>query len=257
MRYRIKHRWSAFTLAELLVVIAIMAILVTFLLPALTAVREQARAAYCLNNLRQMALAAQIYSQENHDFYPIGYMQQTSGDSTINYSWDFKHIKNWTTGEITIEPGILWQGESITAKIQQCPSYREDLNNTSDPYTGYNYNIGYIGHGRMETMTSPVKMEDVKTPSDCALFGDGGYYDAGIIKPNKYMRSPWMAPGVDEFFERYAGTQAYRHRKATHVAYCDGHVGRQEECYQETYQPEMLGEGVGFLSKTNGAYDLE
>ena len=61
---------GAFTLIELLIVIAIIAILAAMILPVLARAKESGRRIYCLNNLRQLSLASQMYVNDDQNFYP-------------------------------------------------------------------------------------------------------------------------------------------------------------------------------------------
>lgn len=61
---------NGFTLVEILIVIAIIAILAGMLLPALSGARERARRTTCLNNLKQIMAAYEMYAEDYFENYP-------------------------------------------------------------------------------------------------------------------------------------------------------------------------------------------
>ncbi|HWL09749.1 MAG TPA: DUF1559 domain-containing protein [Planctomicrobium sp.] len=75
-----QHR-TGFTLIELLVVIAIIGLLVAMLMPAVQRAREAARRSSCLNNMRQLGLAAQNY-MSSHRVFPSGWCFDVAKESS-------------------------------------------------------------------------------------------------------------------------------------------------------------------------------
>lgn len=78
---------TGFTLIELLVVIAIIAILIGLLLPALAAARASSRALVCSSNMRQMGVAALMYSDDHRGVLPAlswkGGVEQDTPHTTL------------------------------------------------------------------------------------------------------------------------------------------------------------------------------
>jgi len=69
---KIMCRRAGFTLIELLVVISIIALLMAILMPALSKVKDQAKAAICLSNMHQLGVAWQMYTSDNRQQFTHG-----------------------------------------------------------------------------------------------------------------------------------------------------------------------------------------
>jgi len=90
----------------------------------------------------------------------------------------------------------------------------------------------------------------VRKPAETALFGDGQYANGA----NKYMRSPLPAP-LDPHSAVMTGTQGFRHRGMTNIAFCDGHAESLKDRF--TANISNVAPETGFISDDNSLYDLE
>ena len=70
IQYIKSRKNSAFTLIELLVVVGIIAILASFLMPAIARAKESGKRIACINNMRQFGLAVMMYADENEGQFP-------------------------------------------------------------------------------------------------------------------------------------------------------------------------------------------
>ncbi len=120
---------KAFTLIELLVVIAIIAILMAVLMPALSRAREGGKRAACLSNLKQLAMAWNMYADENSERLVNGATgfsnsNQSWGDHSKELSWinSFDNT-NWNNQIQGIRTGALYPYVK-NDKLYRCPTGR-------------------------------------------------------------------------------------------------------------------------------------
>ncbi|RRJ98215.1 prepilin-type N-terminal cleavage/methylation domain-containing protein [Opitutaceae bacterium TAV4] len=103
---------SAFTLIELLTVIAIIGILAAIIIPTVGKVRETAKAASCLSNIRQLGLSLILYAEQNRGQLP-GPIIKIEGLTKDQY-WDYAALSMFTQAKS--------DGTIDYNKIIHCPS---------------------------------------------------------------------------------------------------------------------------------------
>ena len=111
-----------FTLIELLVVIAIIAILAAMLLPALAAAKAKAQTIKCVSNLKQLQLAAVVYSTDNGDIM----IPNAPLNGTTASTWCGAQGEDWLNSDANTDR--LYYASSIMAPflgsqvdVYRCP----------------------------------------------------------------------------------------------------------------------------------------
>ena len=75
---KIKRKPNAFSLIELLVTITIIALLAAILLPAFGSAKKKANSVSCQNNVRQLSVITFLYCQDNNDYLPFAWYNDSS-----------------------------------------------------------------------------------------------------------------------------------------------------------------------------------
>jgi prepilin-type N-terminal cleavage/methylation domain-containing protein/prepilin-type processing-associated H-X9-DG protein len=220
-----RTRSSAFTLIELLVVIAIIAILAGLLLPALARAKQKANTTACLNNLRQIGLFMQLYTDDNNDVFPA----HKDNDLANGIDWWGPMIVGYGAGQ---------------SNLFHCPGIKSARDNGGFDWAfnrdrvGYGFNAYFLGaapystsvdaffNGGVNYAPNPTfKRASIKHPTDTLLLCDQDPKPGGADSFSAW----WPKAAIGSSGTDREGVCVTRHALRGNVVFTDSHAQSRKD----------------------------
>jgi prepilin-type N-terminal cleavage/methylation domain-containing protein/prepilin-type processing-associated H-X9-DG protein len=235
---RVNARKPGFTLIELLVVIAIIAILAAMLLPALARSKRKALGISCINNLKQLTLAAVTYSVDYADaIVPNGGATFGSWVPGGTAAYDVSQLPGATNTALIEQAALYPYNKSVG--IYRCPADQDIIPTATRPRVR-NYSLnGMMGDNLGFTsnvhpgIQENKKFSQVRAPGPSTasfFFDEQSSASSGTTKTSiddGYFAVDSGGAGSKTTFNSavWRNVPSSRHGNSSQLSFADGHAG--------------------------------
>ena len=211
-----------FTVLELLVVVGITAILAALLLPAVSRARAKVDETGCLNNLKQLQAAWQMYVDDYSGIVPENYADRSTGvwRSSSN-SWTGPSSAPYDENTTAVEQGTFYRLGYIRATgSYRCPGddsvvVANPARSSRDLRRTRSYSMnGNFGGRLQESQTVFIRETSAGNPAGVFVFVDE--HEESIDDGHFLV---WPSPD-----DRWVNLPAGRHNRTGVLSFADGHA---------------------------------
>ncbi|HEY3267619.1 MAG TPA: prepilin-type N-terminal cleavage/methylation domain-containing protein [Armatimonadota bacterium] len=235
-----KCQKRGFTLIELLVVIAIIAILAAILFPVFALAQERAKMTACLNDTKQIGLALNQYVEDNDGGLPAN-PYASAPRTRLWFHCLMPYVKSAEIFKCPSHAGLPGDYNPAKTDPERMLHTNWPVSNAAVPAnpninTWYTKEVPAVGYAYNEIVIGAIngkamKIGNLKSPSQTALFGDGVYFYSFMcwLSPNGAINETWAGlPAHTYYWYRGGASDSYytqpQHRGGAIFVFADGHA---------------------------------
>jgi len=223
-------------LIELLVVVGIIALLAALLLPVLHRAQAKADGASCLNNLKQLQTAWQMYVDDHGGKVPENYADSTTGvwRSSSN-SWIGPSSAPFDPDDSAIRHGAFFRiGYVRSPPVFRCPADDSEVRDRAGKSAGLPRTRSYAMNGNFAGRPEEVQLvfdreNPTYDPAKVFVFVDE-HEDS--IDDAQFLT--WPNPD-----DRWVNLPAGRHNQSGTLSFADGHVEHWKWKWPKTFSKKQ------------------